>query len=761
MFSKKLSYSAKKISAVILSVCMIASLFAGLQISTAVAASVDTETAIYVGNAGNNHHAAAFIPVDLAIEGDKTNDGNALEGEQLFKLQFKCRMLSGSKPVVGVYRIDENAANNKTYSEPDWCDQNSVTVENGICTATVKVVFNKRVNPNSEGFRSFYLAIGNSYYDGSATTVADFDDAFVMSDVKLFWIDPDAEQGTEPDYNILPEFNSSNINFDGTYFFKYNGCDNWDSPPGAGTMKWHLFSSPEVIKEITVPEDYNTSEAYAAANFTKVEETEYTREYYTNENYEGRVFAKLNGSNDAGFEIISSDNNKKMIIIDANHEGEEDVNTKTGKEYAPKLNRAANIFLPISYGHYAMSGSTAENINFLVKVTFNAKQLEGSDAPVIGRIVGKKSNSSGRGSQALPKAAHNIAVGDYFSDPVGKHEKYYNGDEELTYTYNAETGDFEGWMRVRCADNDYASRFGVNEIITIGNSEHVNSNGGKFDSTAFNTSFAISNIKVDLYQCSGSPYKLGALIAEDIAPALYADTVDTDTRWAHQYTSDVSNHARDCIRAPQNLWSAEGNVGMVHTENLTACISEGHTLTHHEATDVTREYWSCSCGKNFKEAYAKTEITDLSAKNQMIYIGKSKNPASVFIPLKLSGYEEYRWFKFTCKAKSIGGEAIPVISTLYAKYDGTNTCEPTVSKGDGINVWDYSYDAETQTLTAYIKAWIKGTINQGDRYPFERMNPISGANVAIVLGNGTYVGANGYSEHPDDTSELSSNLPDS
>ncbi len=756
MFSKKPFSAAKRLGAVIIAMCMVMSLFAGIGLSSVTALEpFADETAVFIGNAGDNHHAAIFIPVDIPIEGAEGEGDNALEGEQSFKVQFKCKMLSGTKPVVGVYRVDY-VSSNKTWAEPDWCDQDTVKIENGICTATVKVNFERRANPNGEGFRSFYLAIGNSYYNGSSTTVSDFDDAFIVSDVRLLWIDDPEAEPDEEENNVLPAFTADNINFKGTYFFKSDGCDNWDSPLGANTMKWHIFSSPAVIKQIRVPVDYNTSDDYAAENFVKVAETEYTREYYTNAAYEGKYFAKLKGSADAGFELIGSDINKKMVVIDANHEGEDDINTATGNEAAPKYNRAANIFLPISYGQYAMSGSTAENINFLVKVTFKAVRLEGDSAPVIGRIVGKKTNSSGKGSQALCKAAYNIPVGDYASNAATYNENYKDSEgNRLKCEYNAETGEFTGFMRVRCADNDYASRWGCNEVITIGNAEHVWAAGGKFDSTSFNSSFAISDIKVDLYNL-GDGYVIGDLVAEDIAPHLYADTLDTTSRWAYQFrtsgSDSSSNNSYDCIRAPQNLWSAEGCVGMVHAENLTPCIKEAHKLTYNAATETTREYWECSCGKYFADSYGKTEITDLSAKKQLIYIAASENPATAFIPLKLNGYEGNRWFKFTCKCKLIGGESEPVVSTLYSVYDGSNQCETTVpTSNDGdMAVISYSYDAETYTLTAYIKCWIKNTINQNDRYPFERINPVSGANVAILLGNGRYVGK-GYADQSKDT----------
>ena len=439
-----------------------------------------------------------------------------------------------------------------------------------------------------------------------------------------------------------------------------------------------------------------------------------------------------------------------MIIIDANHEGEADVNTATGKEYTPTLNRAANIFLPISFGQYGMSVGNTVNGNYIVKVSMKAVRLEGDGHPALGRIVGKK-DSDGYGSQSLPKACYNIDPGDYTSNASTWHESYYDSNNNrLTYSYDETTGDFVGYMRVRRSDNDYATAWGVNEVITIGNAEHVYAEG-KFDSAAFNSSFAISDIKVDVYDCtSDSPYTMGALVAEDVAPALTAENIDDTSNWAFQHTSSAgrSSHAHDLVRASQYLWSVDGCTGMVHAENATACMTGSHTLTHNARTDTTREYWSCaSCSKNFADPYGKEEITDLSATKQMLVLPATGDGSeSVFYPVKLNGFENNQWFKFTCKVKCFG-DGVPVVSSLYNVYEGTNVCETTVStSNDGdFSFFESSFDPDTGILTGYIKAWIKDSINKGSRYPYERYNPISGANCAIVIGNGRYVGT-GYAD---------------
>ncbi|MBR5923664.1 MAG: hypothetical protein IKZ59_07725, partial [Clostridia bacterium] len=243
MFSKKSFSGLKKTAAVFLTVCMLVSLFTCMTVITAVAepdepgeavTPVSTETAVFIGKTGAEKQAAIFIPVDIK---HPTEDESLFEGDEYFRVSFKCKMLSGSKPIVGVYGIDPTGNSNKTYSRPDWCDQNSVVVEDGVCTATIKVnfpyvyqtnsetgdlvldesgdpiaTFKGRKDPNGEGYRSFYLVIGNSYYNGSETSYGDFEDSFILSDVKLFYLDegePEVDDETGELINRLPAFDSS------------------------------------------------------------------------------------------------------------------------------------------------------------------------------------------------------------------------------------------------------------------------------------------------------------------------------------------------------------------------------------------------------------------------------------------------------------------------------------------------------------------------------------------------------------------------
>ncbi|MBO4432263.1 MAG: hypothetical protein J5852_01895, partial [Clostridia bacterium] len=596
--------------------------------------------------------------------------------------------------------------------------------------------WNKSADKYSQGNRSFYLTVGNAAYRNFSSHVA-FDNmgcSFIFSDVSLY--QAASQGGATSGDNLIPQINDSNVDFGGTYYLLGDGnADSTvaDSLLAASANKWHVVAMPDHVKYVTVPSDYNTSSNYNAANFSQTAETTYTREYYTNTNYIDLTFAKLANSNDAGYQVIS-DINKKMIVIDANHEGEADVRDVDG--YKPVYNRPANIFIPLSLGQYNISkyGKTTDT-SYLARISMKAVRLEGDGYPVLGRITPRDTDHS----QALGKMAKNMHLSAYYG--AGSHEQYTGGD----YSYNESTGEFVGWIRVKGGDSTYKTKYGTSEIITIGNAEHVWADG-TFDTTEFNTSFAISDIKIDLYSYTGS-YTVDSLLYEDIALPLYADTIDTDTQWAYQCNgTNYSCYARDVARAGQTTWNAEGCVGMVHTVDLTACMKGNHVgnMTHHAATDTTREYWGCStCRKSYADPYGLEEITDTSATKQMAILQASGSGTETIVyPVKLNGFENNQWFKFTCKVKCFG-DSTPVVSTLYANYDGKNQCETTVSSSnDGdFAVWETSYDASTGILTAYIKAWIKNTINQGNRYPYERINPVSGANCAIVVGNGRYAGS--------------------
>lgn len=766
MFSKKFQRNFKRTVSAVLTVCMVLSMFTVLTLTAASVVSAEgateTEDAIFIAKAGTNNLVAAFIPVDT--EG-------AYTGTQYFKLEFKCNMLSKTLPILGTMYPTGNAG--RTDRDLSWMEQGNVTVSDGVCTAYFYVNFNTVVRDqgeNSYGYREFYITIGNAEFDQSGSSSSDYDASFIFSDVKLYTCD-DISGTNTGSTNLLPAWGSDIIDFNGTYFFKgraSDGNNQADGMQGAIPMKWQVCSRPQYAKHIVVPSDYNTSSSYSASNFTKTDATTYTREYYTNADYSDLYFAALKNSNNAGFEVISKDINEKMIIIEANHEDEEDYRG-TGSERVPSRNKPANIFIPLSLEQYHMDRTGRTNgtggENALLHVTFKAVRLEGDGSPVIGWVAGKKAGTNGdgkaRGSEGLPKVAENATIGDFWSNSSGSHNKFYDtdGSTPLNCTYDPSTGEYSGWIRVRPHDNDYATRWGKKYVLTIGNAEYAYKNG-RFDTTEFNTSFAISNIQVDMYSAdnpSGSNYnKTTTWSATDIAPDLYADNIDSVSAWAYRFTGESqtnnsSNHAHDPIRASQYKWSRDGNVGMVHIENLSACMKDNHTLTHSAATETTCEYWSCAtCGKIYADAYGMKELSSAAATQKMIVVSPTSGTATAFIPLKVGGFSNNQLFKFTCKVKCDGSE-IPTVSTVRPSAEGyDNICNPTTaSSKNGFAVYDYSYDSDTCILTAYIKAWMSPNYNK-TYYPYQRYNPLSGADFALIIGNAQYI-STGVQDKKSDT----------
>ena len=755
---------AKRLLSFVLTLCMVFSMFTVLTLTSTVPASAEsaeTEKAIFIGS--TSKLTAAFIPMDIT---ENSDGSTAMTGTHYYKLSFKCKMLKNGNngtnpgmPSIGICHTN-SGTKDATETEPAWAGDyttnTAASLSDGQYSMRFKINYGSapRLNTENFGYRSFYITIGNAACRGAAqNSYVNYGASFIFSDISLYECDSDGSNVQETNY--IPQINDDNIDFNGTYFIRKDKCTQYDSPYASTPMKWHVLSDPGCVKKITVPSDYNTSSSYDSANFSQTAATAYTREYYTNTNYSGVKFAKLKNSNNAGFEVIPDDISKKMVIIDANHEGEEDYLDTT----KPTKNKPANIFIPLSLGRYNMTQyGVSNNSTVLVKVTFKAIRLEGDATPVLGRITGSNNGDNGSRSRAYGLAAKNIRGTGYYTESEYSASTSNGGGNRPANSYNAATGEFEGYVIMQTANNSNASCWGCNELLTIGNAEHVWAEGS-FDSTSFNSSFAISDIKVDVYSTTldGTTYSLGSLLAEDIAPALTAENIDDTSNWAFQCSGSnaFSRHSNDPIRASQYKWSVDGCTGMVHAENLTACMNGAHALTKNAATETTREYYTCAtCSKNFADAYGKTEISDLTLTQKMITFDATAKRATAFYPMKLGGFSGNRWFKFTCKVDVLRGNGSPVVSSVYAKYDGTNACDdspPVTTANDGdYAFFESSYDPATGLLTGYMKAWNPTNYNKSSRYPYIRYNPVTGNNFAIVVGNGRYVGS-GYSDITTDT----------
>ena len=609
----------KMFTCIVLAICVLAAAFSVIPFFAAAKGDADnTRAAVFIGKAGENKVANTFIPVDIP---SSDGNGNLYTGTTYFKLTFACKMLSGTKPIVGVLRVrnDSETGDKKTFSEPLWCDNaNDVTLKDGVCTAYFKVDFNNRFNLESRGNRSFYITVGNAEHDGNGASEKDYNASFIMSDAKL--VTCDAMHNVTDSKNKLPVFSEDTIDFGGTYFARSNGCEQYDSPVYATSMFWHIDSAPYLVKQITVPYDFNESSNFDAANFTLHAATDNLREYYTNAKYDGVYFEKLANSDDKGFAIISNDLNKKFVFIDANHKGEPDNTTNDG--YVPTKNKVGNIFIPLTLGQYVLKDGATANQKVLAKVTFKATRIEGDGPPVLGRVVGKNGSTTGTASWAWGLSTINVRGSGYYTS---YNRSDNGGGVRPQCTFNAETGEYVGWVGFETAN--YATSFGTSEVLTIGNAEHVYQTG-TFDSTSFNSSFAISDIKVDLYDVDqeGNTYTPAGIIAENIAPALTADTIDSTGDWYFDFKNGASDHDKDLIRASQQKWHIDGEKSLVSFENMDEikAYSRKYSITQKGGKGTVSTFVTLEAGKTYQYVFKnKYDKNSKEAKPLVEFVTKS------------------------------------------------------------------------------------------------------------------------------------------
>ena len=598
----------------------------------------DTKDAVFVGRIGADNCAGTFIPVDIV-----NGNANLYSGVTWFKLRFECRMLSGNKPIIGVLRVDASNNTAKTYAEPSWCDNaNDVTVSDGVCTAYFKVDFKNRTDAGGKGMRSFYITVGNAEHNGTGVSEKDNTVSFIMSDATL--VACDSYKNVIDETNRLPEFTADNIDFGGVYYTRSDGCSQWDCPAYAESMKWHMDSNSFAVKHITVPNGFCNSPDYDAANFTLHAATDTVREYYTNEKYSGLYFEKLSNSNDKGFAVISDDLNKKFVFIDANRNGEAD--DTTSGSYAPQKNKVGNIFLPLSLGQYSISGSSTSNSKVLLKVTFKANLIEGDGPPVIGRVVAKPND--GTGCWAWGLSTINARGSGYY---VNYDRSDNGGGIRPQCTYDPETGEYVGWVGMELANSEHLTTWGTSEVLTIGNAEHVYQTG-VFDSTSFNSSFSIQDIKVDLYSATqnGNTFTPAAVIAEDIAPSLTADNIDADGEWFFDYKNGVSKHDKDLIRASQQKWHIDGEKSLVSFINIDeiSAYSTKYSLVESGATGVLSAYTTLESSKTYQYVFKSKYESSAKAKPFIEFVtssGTKKYDGSNYVTDKGNYYNTVISFK--------------------------------------------------------------------------------------------------------------------
>ncbi|MCQ2455468.1 MAG: leucine-rich repeat domain-containing protein [Clostridia bacterium] len=727
---------------------------------------IDTTDAVFIGKSGttNNRVANIFYPLTAT---KATLNGADFDSNTYFKLTFKAKMLSGSSPIVGyikynkysgsggaTYAMPSNVYNGKNKTNPNSNCKYSYDASTGLCEVIFKPVIDSYTKQGPGGVYG-WLTIGNSERKFQNATGAkaegslslnideyDFDNSFIMTEPKLYAYNGSATYGD----NLINGFDSTHIDFAGSYQMWWDEYGRPDTFANAKKNCWHIDTSEYLINSIRVPSDYFDA-SYNAQNFVKHSETDYTREYYTNSYYSGVNFIKLKNSNDMGFAVVD-DLNKKMIIIDANREG-----FSEGTHDKSAANRCANLVIPVNIDQYKQSaGNFCADGNVYLKVTMKARRLEGSGAPILGRIYGKDKYDTG---------AHGT-----YCDNVGTDSKESNCPSTAAAKYNATTGEYVGYVRMYTCSSDQETAAGHTEYLTIGNAEHEIDND-IYDITSFNSSFAITDIKVDLINTdSRSPRTLSATatpIASDITPPLVAENIDTtSTHYYHAFSrmsnsgySEEENAEKylkyDCLATSHKVWSVDGATDLIWSENVSKCMAQkqtngsySHTLSYHSATDSTIEYWTCnSCGnKKFSDCRGTNEIgDDISKTNKMITVnGESKDPNYVAIPLKVRGYLGTAYFRFTCKMKLKNAD-FPKVSIYLPRREGQLG---GATKDSDTEIITQSYDEQTLVYSAIISIWRPQPCAQrNDHLPFFYIEPNNGNNALLVIGNSEHIGG-GY-----------------
>lgn len=778
----------KRLISILLSIVLLFSSLSAVFYSTSSAMaesqgdSTELVDAVYVGKSGTDNPIVANIFFPLTVnkatpEATETfyqhNKNNSAVNDQVyFKLTFKAKMFSGGiyrnksgvikatdlGPVVGFVSYDFSnkyplISKDDVQSmrpKPSLGSKNHSYSYDPV-TGTCEVIFKPTIKGDSNDNNGVYgaITIGNAEHGpaGGSTDVfgeTDFDASFIISEPALYAYNVNSKTAygdnlfQDADGNAVG-FESSNVDTNSTFRVDEPNYTEKDSMLTAPRYKWHVDTGDSLIEKIKVPADYITSNSYDAANFVKHNETEYTREYYTNDNYPGLDFVCLKNSDNKAFSVVK-DLNKKMIVLSANHEGMPE--GSYGGDYTSS-NRYANLMIPINSDQYLrpldQPYPTGQRVFF--KVTMTAKRLEGEGAPLLGRFYGESN---------VAKASNNTS----YSFNVGEPASGAGNESGLPQnTYNPDTGEFVGYVLSYANDTDHdETSSGHAQWITIGNGEHKGDHD-MFWSTCFNSSFAITYIKVDLYSYdnNGTDNKLGALIAEDIAPGLFGETIDNENPRCYRANnrSGVAFDKYDATNAPQKQWSVDGAIDLVHTYDLTKCVLENHTnnFTHTEISSTNLDSWYCpTCDIYYKdnlgvEKYGTTSEVEadhlLDISQQMVRIkGTSSSPAYLAIPLKLAGFTGHGYFMFSCVYKKIDG-ADPVIRIYEARREGQKggaTPDSTVKP-----VYQ-AIDPYTMRLNVIFDVWRPAKSSYS---PFFYVEPDTGGNFLMLIGNSELAGA-GY-----------------
>lgn len=639
----------KRLLAITLAIIMAFSCFSVMTFTAAAAEAepqeIATKKAVYIGKTGSTDKRIANIFFSLTAQngGDGypdfgSDESKSDDGYFYFKLTFKAKMLSGSNPIVSFYRRATNTSGCGTQSEPGFVTSGKSAASSKFTHASYS--YNAETNEytyvfaiDSGSYFNYgspwgYLCIGNVEKNDSWISEKDYDNSFIMTDPVLNAVMyADGEEFVYGD-NLVKDFSDANMNMDSAFVhIKNNDSPYADSMINSPANKWSVMNTPNLVKHIEVPADFFEG---ANATFTKHEETNTTREYYTSDSYAGMYFEKLGET----YKIIN-DIDKKMVVITANKEGD---------------NRTATIGIPLQLTQYFLNAENSAKkrptgARAYVKITADIDRLSGNGQPMVTRLYpGKGSYDLNNGTDAN---AYNITT----------------STDVPQSTYDASTGKFVGWVRIWHNSTNQIAPNCTNEVILLGNSEVLDNATDQ----AYESSFAIKNIQVDLYNDSSN--KPGSLVASDICPDLFEETINDSYSYVNHDGGSYNNRA--ISRASTTKWSVCGDAYMVNAYSISDCYVAGHKTTFVPETSNTVNHYACAtCGKTYKDAYGAEEI-EISAKQQMIMVKASGGYTSnAVMPLDFLDTKGTNYYLFKCKMKLIGGDELPAISVMRATYHG-------------------------------------------------------------------------------------------
>ncbi|MBR4909818.1 MAG: hypothetical protein IKZ47_00645, partial [Clostridia bacterium] len=788
----------KRVLSAIMSAVMVFTMFFALTlvVNTAapLTASADpsataTTTAIYVGPSAryaNNVPSGIFLPIPKS---GAYGDGTKAE------ITAKVTMLSGEKPFVQMMRTATcgkdstvgSSVGSLVFYQADgigsnWHDNSTSNIDsNGIfhCDINLKDIpgegncFYSSVWDGGTEYRKSNISgrstpigcgvfIGNTVLNDDMSVYSSHTDLsmeFIISDIHITLTSISGGDGTAQVGDDLAPAETT-LNEDARYFFvgdskMGNRSDAKNHPLNGRLDQWNICSQDEdTVRQVTVADDIFDGGTHT---YTQHAETDYEFEYYTSDDFGSDV--KFEKIGNCYSRYLDDDVAKKAFIIKSHAGDSKELTSNQGSS------TVANIVIPINihkfYSAYNADTCGADDLRedgtaIRFGVSFKARRVSGTGQPVIG-VAYADGNANGASGDSY-KDAEFGAPREYGKD------RSYNNDLEsnkrstkqsdwVSSSYDPTTGEFTALISTESGYYKQMSRDGKTAYISIGLAEHLNSS---LESLNTDSTFVISDIKFTVYELNNS--STVKFSGANQAPKMSKANCDVETPYQYTQLWDYNEKVNGTINvgvrhAPLNKYSVDGAIQNVFIINNNVCNCNACSLTHHAATDTTREYWSCDTHNiNYSDEFASKAIDSVSATKKMIVIGTSDDKiAGAFIPLDNDGWTGDKYFIFKCKMKLTEGSQLPYIIGFRAGYWGSiGTFYPgdrtsNVAKDGVVTKW-VDYDPTTCTYTAAFYMWRADPKSYNQ---FKYYNSTNGAHTAIMIGN--YIPTSGQNPGVTDT----------